>query len=809
MIHFSDLQGITNGDVCALSSDRRVTTLLTDSRKAIVQEGSVFFAIAGSRHDGHQFIPSLYAAGIHQFVVEKDVNCESLPLANILRVQSTIHALQQIVRHHREQFSLPIIGITGSNAKTITKEWLFQLLSADREVIKNPGSYNSQIGVPLSVWQIQPHHTTGIFEAGISRPGEMEKLQQIIQPTIGIFTNIGTAHDENFPDRTFKIQEKLKLFSRAQRLIYCADHAEVHSMIKKSSIPSLSWGPQHADVPVRFDTSGIVVTWNAKTFRFQLPFTDSASQENALHCVVTMLALGYTPAVIKKRLHVLQAVPMRLELKEGINQCVIIDDTYNNDLGGLRISLDFLNHQQQRSKKTLILSDIQESGLSQGNLVNRIAELVNHAGLSRFIGIGPGLLNHQHLFTIPSAFYQSTEQFLENAVSDSFSQEVILIKGARVYEFERIVRRLQKKQHGTIMEIDLGSLVHNLNYFKSWLKPTTKIMAMVKAFAYGSGSVTIANVLQYHNVNYLGVAYADEGVELRQNNITLPVMVMNTSTDSFQQLVDYHLEPEIFSFGLLQSLIGFLQGRTMRIHLKIDTGMHRLGFEEDEIDALIDCLSSNRNIQLASIYSHLAGADEAIHDAFSNQQAARFISDANRLKRELQSDALVHLLNTPGILRFPQYQFDMVRLGIGLYGIDPSKQSALLKPVASLKTVVSQVKMIKQGETIGYGRKGRAEQDMQLATIAIGYADGFSRAFSQGKGKVMIQGKRAPVVGNVCMDMTMVDCTGIPVKEGDEVTVFGATLPIQEVAESIHTIPYEILTNTSDRVKRIFVAESL
>jgi alanine racemase len=808
-MYFSELPLITGGEIISFKSDQQVDILLTDSRKPVVNKGAVFFAISGKRNDGHHYLETLYELGIRQFVVEKWISGEDLPEANILKVDSSISALQQIASHHRHQFSIPVIGITGSNAKTIIKEWLFQLLSYDRDIIKNPGSYNSQLGVPLSVWQMQSHHKLGIFEAGISRLNEMQNLQRIIDPVYGIFTNIGTSHDENFPDRETKIKEKLKLFEKVSLLIYCADHYELTQQIKSSAIPTVSWGRQHADVIVNDQNGKFLVSWKGSAFHLQLPFVDAASVENALHCVVMMLVLGYDPKIINQRIHMLQAIPMRLELKEGINNCLVIDDTYNNDLGGLRISLDFLNHQKQRSNRTLILSDIIESGLPDDLLVDRIAELVNRSGVSRFIGIGNFLFTHQEAFKIPSLFFQSTEHFLEQTTSQQFQNETILVKGARIFRFERITKRLTKKAHGTVMEINLGALVHNLNYFRSLLHPGTKIMAMVKAFAYGSGSVTIANVLQFHQVEYLGVAYADEGVELRQNNITVPIMVMNPSEDGFQLMLDFALEPEIYSTKILDELIRFLDGRPMKVHIKLDTGMHRLGFDDHDLDTLIALLAQHRNIRIASVFSHLAGADEQEHDDFTHKQARQFLMEVSRIKEQLQINPLVHLLNTPGILRFPEYQMDMVRLGIGMYGVDPVSQNHQLKPVATLKTIISQKRHVKRGESIGYGRRGIAAHDIDVATIAIGYADGYSRAFSNGSGVVLVNGKRAPVIGNVCMDMTMIDVTGLDAREGDEVIVFGEALPLHEVAARINTIPYEILTNTSERVKRIFVAESI
>jgi Alr-MurF fusion protein len=546
------------------------------------------------------------------------------------------------------------------------------------------------------------------------------------------------------------------------------------------------------------------------SFNLMLPFSDKASVENCFHCIALMLHLGYKADEIQERIRMLHAVPMRLELKEGINQSQIIDDTYNNDLAGLRISLEFLSNQNQKSKKRVILSDILESGEEPAELSRKIASIVAEHHVHSFVGIGKILSENRGLFPASSQFFLSTEEFLKNFDFTSIQHEAVLVKGARTFQFERIIERLQRKVHGTVMEIDLGAVVHNLNFFRSKLNPSTKIMVMVKAFAYGSGSNEIANLLQFHKVNYLGVAYADEGVDLRKNNISLPIMVMNPTEESFGSLLQYDLEPEIYSFKILASLLNFLRGRSAMIHLKLDTGMHRLGFDESDMDTLINILQKNPSVKVSSIFSHLAGADESQHDSFSSQQAEKFKQRADKIASAIGYKPAFHILNSPGILRLPQYQFDMVRLGIGLYGVDPTNEGVQgMKPVAKLKTIISQIKDIAPGESIGYGRRGKADKPLTIATIAIGYADGFSRAFSRGVGKVLINEKLVPVIGNVCMDMTMVDITGVDAKEGDEVIVFGSELPIQKLADSINTIPYEILTNTSERVKRIFVAESM
>jgi Alr-MurF fusion protein len=812
MMMFSQLESITGGKILRLANDAEIVSLHTDSRKAIGAEGAVFFAIRGEHHNGHHFVKGLYEHGVRQFVLEatpEDVTI--LSDANILLVESSIRALQAIASHHRAQLNVPVVGITGSNGKTIVKEWLFQLLSEDYKIAKNPGSYNSQLGVPLSVWQLRQHHEFGIFEAGISRPGEMEKLAAIIQPTLGIFTNIGSAHDEGFKSQEQKINEKVKLFSTCKVVVYCKDNAAIDKAIENAGLTGLSWGASsRSGIQIKVSNGEFSISFKGKSVDIILPFKDKASIENCFHCVAIMIHLGYSIDEIQKKIRMLQSVPMRLELKEGINQSYVIDDTYNNDLAGLQIGLEFLSNQQQKNKKRVILSDILESGLSEDTLTKQIAQLIATHSIQSLVGVGRQLTAHKKYFPEHAKFYSTTEDFLANFDWDSIQQEIILVKGARSFQFEKIVERLQRRVHGTIMEIDLGAVIHNLNFFKARLKSTTKIMVMVKAFAYGSGSTEIANLLQYHKVDYLGVAYADEGVELRKNNISIPIMVMNPTEESFATMLQHKLEPEIFSFKILHRYLNFLQGRNASIHIKLDTGMHRLGFDDSDIEELVRVVSENSNLKIASIFSHMAGADEAVHDEFSKEQVKLFERSAKAITDAIGYKPLFHILNSPGILRLPQYQMDMVRLGIGLYGVDPtSEKFDGLKPVATLKTIVSQIKHIKQGDTIGYGRRGKAEKPMTIATIAIGYADGFSRSFSRGAGKVLINDKLAPVIGNVCMDMTMINVTDLHVQEGDEVIIFGPGLPIQQVAEAGNTIPYEILTNTSERVKRIFVAESM
>jgi alanine racemase len=815
MISFSKLPSVSTGTIAQLKEDRIIRSFLTDSRKS-AHTDSCFVAIKGERHDGHAYITELYKSGLRMFIIERDVDLKSFPDANFFKAPSGLTALQDIAEHHRPRFKYPVVGVTGSNGKTIVKEWIYQLLAPQYSIVKNPGSYNSQLGVPLSVLKMQAHHELGVFEAGISVPGEMSRLQRIIQPTIGIFTNIGSSHDAGFTDRSQKVREKLELFKEAKVLIYCSDHEDIRKEIEQLSFTTrmLDWGdsPSATVRVVNNEDGSIKVTFERQNHFYTAPFIDAASHENLVHCIVLMLYLKINDGMIQDGINSLKSVPMRLELKQGVNQSLIIDDTYNNDLAGLQISLDFLAG-QQKQKKALILSDILQSGLPDTDLVKEIAGAVLRAGVNVFVGIGPVLLSHEPYFRgVPeTSFYPNTDAFLVDLDTEMFQSSVILVKGARTFLFESIVQRLQRKVHGTVMEIDLSCVVHNLNYFKSLLKPGVKLMVMVKAFAYGSGSEEVANLLQYHRVDYLGVAYADEGIELRKNRISLPIMVMNPSEESFPSLLEYQLEPEIYSLKILRAFVRFLGRRSSIVHIKIDSGMHRLGFEEADMPELISILKSHPGLTISSVFSHLAGSDEAEHDAFTKEQVDIFSKRYELLCNAVQRRPMRHVLNSPGILRFPHLQFEMVRLGIGLYGVDPTdgKKKADLHTVATLKTVISQIRIVHAGQSIGYGRKGMATNNMTVATIAIGYADGFSRAFSRGVGEVLVNGKRSPVVGNVCMDMTMIDVTGMDAREGDEVIVFGRDLPIAEVAQKINTIPYEILTSTSERVKRVFHAESI
>lgn len=811
-VSFKSLPQITGGTWLQNVFEPSGFELITDSRKANPTANSVFFAISGQRHDGHFFLEELFRNGCRQFVVEREVNLTSFPGCNILKVKSALAALQSIARVHRSKFQYPVIGITGSNGKTIIKEWLYHLLAPDYAIVKNPGSYNSQLGVPLSVWAMEAHHTLGIFEAGISKPGEMETLQKIIQPTIGVFTNLLAAHDEGFITRKQKAEEKAKLFHDCETVVYCKDHSFVDDALLSNRNPNqrlLSWGfSKDCNLVVTKSGKGYELKSDKITIHIQKAFADEASRENLFHCIAVMVHLGYAADVIEARMATLKTLPMRLEMKEGLNGSMIIDDSYSNDLAGLKIALDFLQS-QNAERKVVFLSDMAESGLKPSDWIAHVNNLLAQHKIDLLVAIGPEFSSNRNLLTVPFQTFPLTDDCLNNLSSIQTNNATVLVKGARVFRLERIAQKLHKKIHGTVMEIDLGAVVHNLNAFRARLNPKTKIMAMVKAFAYGSGSHEVASILQYHKVDYLGVAYADEGKLLRSHGIHVPIMVMNPTEENFQTLIEFNLEPSIYSKAILHSLIQNLNGKQIAIHLKLDTGMHRLGFEWEEIEEVITLLKQNPSIKIKSIYSHLAGSDETQHDNFSKEQANRFSEIADKVCKALNISPLRHILNSSGISRLSQYQFDMVRLGIGLYGVDPGFSIKDLRPAVTLRTTISQIKTIQTGETIGYGRHGKAKQTMRLATLSIGYADGYNRAFSKGVGKFWVNGKLAPVVGNVCMDMTMIDITNCEAQEGDTVVVFGEELSVSEVASWINTIPYELLTNTSDRVKRVFFAESI
>lgn len=824
--HISRVASIIQGQVLQQSADNPIEYLLIDSRKLVFPGSSLFFALKGLRRDGHAFIRDLYARGVMNFVVSDRIALEDLPGTNIIHVPDTLNALQSLAAFHRCQFSIPVIGITGSNGKTIVKEWLNQLLEGTHNIVRSPKSYNSQVGVPLSVWQMNETHTLGIFEAGISEPGEMDKLENIIAPTIGIFTNVGEAHSEGFADDRHKAKEKMRLFKNVSTLIYCEDQALIRELVKKKgsdalpkSVKVFPWGRragaglQILETVAEGSFTRIVAMYHESEISITIPFTDAASVENAIHCWCVMLNLEFSAQTIAEHMPRLGPVAMRLELKSGINNCSVINDSYSADLSSLRIALDFLANQSQHSDKTVILSDILQSGRTGEDLYREVAELLNRSGINRLLAVGEGISRFHSFFrAIPNAeclFYQTTDALLSDFPRLHFREETILLKGARIFEFERISQRLEHQFHQTVMEINLNAIVHNLKQYQQLLHPSVKVMAMVKAFAYGSGSCEIASVLQFHKVDYLAVAYADEGVALRRAGITLPIMVMNPDEPALGALVHYDLEPEIYSLSSLRLLESFLKREGIRqfpVHVELETGMNRLGFAFHELNEALPLLQSE-TFKVQSVFSHLVASEDPQHDAFTAQQAQLFDEMSARLQAALSYPFLRHLANSAAIVRHPQLQLDMVRLGIGLYGINEGTHLDL-KEVSTLTSTVSQVKRLHEGDTVSYGRRGIILRDSQIATVRIGYADGYPRSLSNGNGKMWINGQLAPIVGAVCMDMTMIDVTGIPdVHEGDRVVVFGSDLPVAKVAAWAQTIPYEILTGVSQRVKRIYFEE--
>ncbi|HRZ41248.1 MAG TPA: bifunctional UDP-N-acetylmuramoyl-tripeptide:D-alanyl-D-alanine ligase/alanine racemase [Bacteroidales bacterium] len=804
-----------------------VYRVITDSRTVIIPEGCIFFALTGERHDGHNYIKPLADRGVKVFVVSDPDRIENLPAGCcFIRVGNTLDALQRFAAFHRQQFSLPVAAITGSNGKTIVKEWIAQLMPAGKALLRSPMSYNSQVGVPLSVLLLDEPYDLALFEAGISKPGEMEKLEAVIQPTLGVFTGIGPAHDEYFTDRKEKILEKLELFRHVSDIVCFDDEPDafelLNGMAERKGIRLFTIG-NHPGAELAYKVvdkesyaTHLEIDWQQQRYSIHFPFTDEASLRNGLLCLGTLLLLGCNAETCVKGLSRLEPVAMRMEQVEGLQECILINDSYNNDLLALRIALDHLLHQNQRPRRTLILSDIYQSGLDASGLLQQLTSLLNTYPPDRFIGIGPMVQGLKGKLTMETWFYDSTEAFLQYHPLSIFSHEVILLKGARSFRFELIMERLQRKSHRTILEVNLQALVNNLNFFRSKLDPGTSVMAMVKAASYGAGNFEIASVLQYQQVQYLAVAYADEGVELRKAGITVPVMVMNPEPGSYQQMIAHHLEPEIYSFGILEEFAAATEARyhadgiPYPVHIEIDTGMHRLGFNPDEVVKLIRKLLTIPSLTVRSVFSHLATADDSTQTAFARQQIAIFKDVRELFVQHYDHGILFHILNSAGILNFPEARFDMVRPGIGLYGIasDPMVQKQL-QQVFTLSSVVSQIREVPAGDSIGYNRSFVAPDHRRIATIAIGYADGFSRKLGNGVGKVRIHDAYAPVVGDVCMDMIMADITDIPeVKEGDDVVIFDDKYLVSEIASLTGTIPYEVLTSVAARVKRVYLKEN-
>ena len=839
-------------------TDAQIGWLLTDSRSLCFPEETLFFALTSARNDGHKYIPDLYRRGVRNFVVSKSPNPGDLETdANYLVVPSPLAALQRLAERHRDEFDIPIIGITGSNGKTMVKEWLYQLLLPSQKIVRSPRSYNSQIGVPLSVWLLNEQTEVGIFEAGISQPGEMSALRDIIQPTIGVLTSLGAPHQENFRSIEEKCMEKLELMHDTEAMVYCSDNDIVSRCIRRMQYKGekIAWSRSDSNAPFfvksvvtgnRKDyspssfllppSSTITYIYQAEENTYTIPFIDEASIENSITCAAVALHLGLTPAQLADRMPRLEPVAMRLEVKQGQHGCILINDSYNSDINSLDIALDFMNRRESSPpelggvrgglNKVLILSDIFQSGVAPDLLYAQVSDLCLKRGIDKFIGIGPELSAQADRIQIANKqFFADVNHFLASNAFNDLHDELILLKGARPFGFDKITEQLEQKVHETILEVNLNAVVENLNYYRSFLKPETKMVCMIKADAYGAGAVEIAKTLQDHRVDYLAVAVADEGVTLRKAGITANIMIMNPEMTAFKTMFDYDLEPEVYSFRLLDALIKAARKEGITgwpVHIKLDTGMHRLGFNVgyspllsrrgegwsdqrsfDEIDELIDRLKHQNAIIPRSVFSHFVGSDSDDFDAFSARQFELFEQGSQKLQSAFSHKILRHMDNSAGIEHFPERQMDMCRLGLGLYGVDP-RDNRMLSTVSTLKTTILQLRHVPAGDTVGYSRKGKIERDSVIAAIPIGYADGLNRHLGNRHGYCLVHGQKAEYVGNICMDVAMIDVTDIPCQEGDQVEIFGEHLPVTVLSDIIDTIPYEVLTAVSNRVKRVY-----
>ena len=804
------------------NAEARIDWLLTDSRSLAFPETTLFFALRTPVGDGHKYIPDLYRRGVRNFVVGTvPENHETdYPDANFLRVLSPLKALQRLAERHREEYVLPVIGITGSHGKTVVKEWIYQLLMLSMNVTRSPRSYNSQVGVPLSVWLLDERSRIGVFEAGISQPGEMQALRAIIQPTIGVMTNIGPAHQENFSTIQEKCHEKLLLFKDAKVLIYNADEPVVAESVHDFGFGGQLFGWSRKDEnatvfvraiePTEDGKTRIAYFFNGTAAEYTLPFADEASIQNSITALCVCLYLGLTPADIARRMALLEPVAMRLEVVQGVRGCTLINDAYNSDAAALDIALDFMNRrakEQAAKGRTLILSDIFQTGIPAEELYAKVAEMLKSRGVECLIGVGPAISAAHTLFSIKKSFYPTSEALLESGELDTIHDEIILLKGARNFGFEQIAKALSLRVHETTLDVNLEAIAENLHFYRSFMKPETKLTCMVKASAYGAGSVEIAKTLQERGVDYLAVAVADEGAELRRAGITAGIIVMNPEMSAFGTLFEYELEPEIYSFNLLDALIRAArrQGITdFPVHLKLDTGMHRLGFNpKTDIPVLIDRLSHQRALIPRSVFSHFVGADSDGFDDFSEKQFKLFDEASRTLQAAFPHKILRHICNSAGIERFPERHLDMVRLGLGLYGIDPI-DNRVLHNVATLRTTILQIRDVPAGDSIGYSRKTVLDRPSRIAAIPIGYADGLNRHLGNRRGYCLVNGQKADYVGNICMDVCMIDVTDIPCREGDSVEIFGDALPVTVLSDLLGTIPYEVLTSVSNRVKRVY-----
>ena len=809
-------------------TDAQIGWLLTDSRSLCFPEETLFFALKSARNDGHKYISDLYRRGVRNFVVESRGIQEYCPNsasemndANFLIVPSPLAALQRLAERHRDEFDIPIVGITGSNGKTMVKEWLYQILLPSQKIVRSPKSYNSQIGVPLSVWLLNEQTEVGIFEAGISEPGEMMALRDIIQPTVGVFTSLGSAHQENFRSMEEKCMEKLELMHDTQAMIYCSDNDIVSRCVRRMQYKGEKIAWSQCDEQVAFfvktvDGTKISYRYKGEDGAFDIPFSDEASIEDCITCAATALYLGITPEQLAERMPVLEPVAMRLEVKDGQRGCVLINDSYNSDVNSLDIALDFMNRRQfspltshpSLLKKTLILSDMYQTGVAPEQLYAQVSDLCVKRGIQKFIGIGTDLsAQADKIQIVDKQFFLDVQHFLTSDTFSSLRNELILLKGARSFGFDQITEQLEQKVHETILEVNLNAVVNNLNYYRSFLKPETKMVCMIKADAYGAGAIEIAKTLQDHRVDYLAVAVADEGVTLRKAGITANIMIMNPEMTAFKTMFDYDLDPEVYSFRLLDALIRAARKEGITgwpVHIKLDTGMHRLGFDPiNDMDELIDRLKHQNAIIPRSVFSHFVGSDSDGFDEFSASQFALFDEGSKKLQAAFTHKILRHMDNSAGIEHFPERQMDMCRLGLGLYGVDP-RDNRILNTVSTLKTTILQMRHVPAGDTVGYSRKGKIDHDSVIAAIPIGYADGLNRHLGNRRCYCLVNGQKAEYVGNICMDVAMIDVTGIDCHEGDMVEIFGEHLPVTTLSDIIDTIPYEVLTGVSNRVKRVY-----
>lgn len=803
------------------TADSRISWILTDSRSVCFPEDTLFFAVRSERNDGHRYIADLYRRGVRNFVVETlpEDSETAYADANFLKVPHTVEALQRLAERHRDEFDIPIVGITGSNGKTVVKEWLYQLLSPSMVVTRSPRSYNSQIGVPLSVWLLDERSQVGVFEAGISQKGEMDALRDIIQPTIGVLTNLGTAHQENFSSMEEKCMEKLKLFHDSKAIVYPFDDETVRRCVASLDYKGeqIAWSMKDPSARMyiyKVEKSGVTTTvgytFDGKDGCYTLPFIDEASVVNSVTCAAVALHLGVSSGQIAERMAAIEPVAMRLEVKEGRHGCTLINDSYNSDVNSLDIALDFMSRRPDHAgrKRTLILSDIYQSGKDGEALYKEVSDLARTRGVEKFIGIGPEISGNADAIEIPEKyFFNDCREFISSRVFASLHDEVILLKGARRFSFDRLSELLEQKVHETILEVNLNAVVKNLNFYRSFMKPTTKLVCMVKADAYGSGAVEVAKTLQDHRVDYLAVAVADEGVTLRKNGITSNIMIMNPEMTAFKTMFDYDLEPEVYSFRLLDALVKAAQREGVTgfpVHIKLDTGMHRLGFNPlTDMDELIRRLKQQNAVIPRSVFSHFVGSDSDDFDNFSAHQFELFKQGSEKLQSAFSHKIIRHMDNSAGIEHFPERQLDMCRLGLGLYGID-SRDNSIINNVCTLKTTILQIHAVPKDETVGYSRKGILTRDSLIAAIPIGYADGLDRHLGCGHCYCLVNGKKAPYVGNICMDVAMIDVTDIDCKEGDSVEIFGDNLPVTVLSDVIGTIPYEVLTSISSRVKRVY-----